>query len=169
MDDTRARIVTDAEHLFDRHGFAATGMDAVASAAHVSSRTLYKHVGGKGALIAAVLESRRARFVAAVALADSIDAMFDALTAWGESEGARGCLFLRAAGEGLADDPPVAASISTYRDGLRDSIRALVPPGADDLAEQLLVLFEGATAAMSYRGTAAIEAARAAAHTLAAV
>ena len=53
--DTKTQIVVSAEREFDCNGFAATGMDRLTQAAEVSSRTLYKHVGSKTALIVAVV------------------------------------------------------------------------------------------------------------------
>lgn len=50
--DTHSRLLAAAEQLFDRHGFTPTGMDRLAQAADMSSRTLYKHAGSKNALIA---------------------------------------------------------------------------------------------------------------------
>ena len=162
MDDVRTGIVTAAERVFDRHGFAGSGVDRLTDAAKVSSRTLYKHLGSKNALISAVLDSRRERFFTAHN-ADSVDA----LEQWIDTEGARGCFFLRAEGEGIDDGGAVTAAVSAYRADLGELTRRIVmtETGRDDdaLAEQLLVLFEGATSAASYRGRGAIAAARTAA------
>lgn len=62
MSTTRTDIVTNCEPVFDRNGFAATGMDALTKATNVSSRTLYKHLGGKTGLTIAVLQARMERF-----------------------------------------------------------------------------------------------------------
>ncbi len=70
-------------------------MDRLTAAADVSSRTLYKHLGGKTALIMATLDHRRDRFFQALDV-DSVDGLFFALSEWSRSEGARGCYFLRA-------------------------------------------------------------------------
>lgn len=165
--DTRTQIVLSAEREFDCNGFAATGMDRLTQAAEVSSRTLYKHVGSKTALIVAVLDERCRRFSGQFEV-HSVDALFDALEAWIRTEGARGCLFLRAQGETGCDAPEIADAVSAYRRKLRDLIGRIVASdlGRDDcdmLVEQILVLFEGATAVASYHGTEAISAARAAA------
>ncbi|WP_280564575.1 helix-turn-helix domain-containing protein, partial [Chromohalobacter sp. 48-RD10] len=87
-------MLETAEQLFDRHGFTATGMDRLTQGAGISSRTLYKHVGNKNGLIAAVLNERDRRFHRQVET-DSVDALFGALEVWLAQEAARGCLFLR--------------------------------------------------------------------------
>jgi len=48
---TRRAIVTAAHDLFLGQGYAATTIDAIAEAAHVSRRTVFNSVGGKMALL----------------------------------------------------------------------------------------------------------------------
>ncbi|MGO1762399.1 MAG: helix-turn-helix domain-containing protein [Halomonas sp.] len=43
--------MSTAEHLFDWHGFTATGMNRLTHSAGISSRTLYKHAGSKTSLV----------------------------------------------------------------------------------------------------------------------
>lgn len=159
----RDRIITSTEPVFDLHGFAGSGVDRLTEAAGVSSRTLYKHLGSKSGLVAAVLDARRERFAQFFDVA-TIDELFNALARWVRSEGARGCLFLRAAGEDGASFPEVSAAVAQYRELLHQVMRRVIQHetgSADEqLAEQLLVLFEGATSAASYDGKRAIDAAR---------
>lgn len=161
--DTRTQILSSAERLFDRHGFTATGMDQVIQAAEVSSRTLYKHVGGKGALIVAVLEARQKRFFERCDV-ESVDALFGALEDWTSHEGARGCLFLRAQGDagGL---PSVKEAVASYRDRLRERVSRVIAKDigtgpSRSLVDQVLLLLEGATSAATYQGPAAMGNAR---------
>ncbi|WP_108663073.1 TetR/AcrR family transcriptional regulator [Acuticoccus kandeliae] len=167
--DIRTKLIAAAERVFDRHGFTATGMDRLTEAAGLSSRTLYKHAGSKTALIAAVLTERDRRFMQRLEV-ESVDALFAALEDWIAAEGARGCLFLRAAGETGGDTPEIAERVAAHKEAFRARIAAIVAreTGREDaaLAEQILVLFEGATAAASYRGAAAVKAARTAAAVL---
>lgn len=169
MTTTRERIIISTEPVFDEHGFAGIGVDRLAEAARVSSRTLYKHMGSKAGLIAAVLDARRERF-GRVFNVSTVDELFDALAAWIHSEGARGCLFLRALGEGGRSVPEVDRAVSEYRELLHRVMSWIVEHetgGANELlAEQLLVVFEGATSAVSYRGQQAVEAARIVARSL---
>jgi len=163
---TREQIIIAAEPVFDRRGFAGTGVDRLTEAADVSSRTLYKHLGSKAGLIAAVLDARRERFLRLLDVT-TVDELFGALESWIGNEGARGCLFLRAWGEDGESQPEIATAVAAYRDQLRGVMARVIEREtgtADDLmSEQLLVLFEGATSAASYRGTCAVEAARTAA------
>ena len=48
---TRRAIVAAAHDLFLAEGYAATTIDAIAAAAHVSRRTVFNSVGGKAALL----------------------------------------------------------------------------------------------------------------------
>ena len=167
--DIRTRLIATAEQLFDRHGFTATGMDRLTQAAGISSRTLYKHVGSKNGLMAAVLNERDRRFHRLVS-GDSVDALFEALERWFAEEGARGCLFLRAWGETGGGVPEIAEAMTRHKQRLRqhidDSVMTEIGHRDDELAEAILLLFEGATHAATYRGAAAVEGARRAARRL---
>jgi len=167
--DIRTRLISTAERLFDRYGFTATGMDRLTQAAGISSRTLYKHVGSKNGLMAAVLGERDRRFHRLVTV-DSVDALFASLETWIDQEGARGCLFLRAWGETGGDVPEIAEAMAQHKQRLQERIDEIVVAEIgrrdDELAEALLLLFEGATHAAAYSGSAAIAGARRAARRL---
>ncbi|SFI97297.1 TetR/AcrR family transcriptional regulator [Albimonas pacifica] len=167
--DTTARLLAAAERLFDRHGYTATGMDRLTEAAGMSSRTLYKHAGGKAQLMARVLGERDRRFLARLEVR-RVDALFAALGDWLRVEGSRGCLFLRARAETGGDAPEIAEAVAAHKEAFRRRVAEVVAAdlGREDpeLAEQILILFEGAAHAAVYRGPEAAEAARAAAATL---
>ena len=135
----------------------------------MSSRTLYKHVGSKPALIAAVLTERDRRFMRRFNV-HSVDAIFAALEDWIRVEGARGCLFLRAHGETGGDTPEIVEVVMAHKTAFRELISQVVAiemGGSNpELTEQVLVLFEGATASAIYRGPDAVLAARSAARTV---
>lgn len=157
-------LVATAEQLFDRYGFTATGMDRLALAAGMSSRTLYKYAGSKTALIAEVLRQRDERFLAQLDVA-TVDEMFVALENWIGTEGARGCLFLRAVSETGGDIAEIAEMTRAHKARLFERIRDVVRLELGDennqqLAAQLLILLEGATAAAIYRGVEAVTTAR---------
>jgi len=63
---TRQKLVRDAASLAKQEGFAASGVDALARAAGLTSGAFYKHFESKDELLAAVcdaeLERTRARF-----------------------------------------------------------------------------------------------------------
>lgn len=165
--DTRSKLVAEAERLFDRYGFTATGMDRLTEASGVSSRTLYKHIGSKTALMVTILTERDRRFRRRLDVR-SVDALFAALEDWVRVEGTRGCLFLKTHGETGGDTPEIAQVVLAHKDAVHARIADIVAleiggGGDPDLAEQIVILFEGATAAAVYRGVEAVAAARAAA------
>lgn len=159
------KLIVAAERLFDRHGYMATGMDRLTEAAGMSSRTLYKHAGSKAQLLARVLEERDRRFMARLEVR-TVDALFTALEDWLRVEGTRGCLFLRSRTETGGDTPEIAAAVAAHKEALRQQISKVVALdlGHEDplLAEQVLVLFEGATHAAIYRSADVASAARSA-------
>ncbi|KAA2314676.1 TetR/AcrR family transcriptional regulator [Pseudooceanicola sediminis] len=163
------KLITAAERLFDRHGYTATGMDRLIQAAGMSSRTLYKHAGSKAQLMADVLGARDRRFMARLEVG-SVDALFAALEDWVRVEGTRGCLFLRALAETGGDTPEIAEAVAAHKAAFSERIAQVVAAdlGRENprLAEQVLVLFEGATHAGIYRGAEAVSAAREAAAVL---
>lgn len=170
--DAESKLVDAAERLFYRHGYTATGMDRLIRAAGMSSRTVYKQAGSKAALMAAVLAERERRFLRHCDV-ETVDALFVALEDWLRTEGPRGCLFLRAYAETGGDTPEIAEALRAHKARLGERIGALVaaevgldPASAGRTADQLLVLFEGATAAAVYRGPEVVTAARAAAAAL---
>lgn len=70
---TRERLLDDTARHVKKHGFAESGMDAIAASAGVTSGALYKHFAGKSDLFAAVVAAdlrRTADRFAAVAPGD---------------------------------------------------------------------------------------------------
>lgn len=163
------KLTGAAERLFDRHGYMATGMDRLTEAAGMSTRTLYKHAGSKAQLMARVLAERGQRFMTLIAVRN-VDALFIALENWVRVEGTRGCLFLRSLAETGGDTPEIAEVVAAHKAAFHRRVSEIVTAdlGREDsaLAEQVLVLFEGATHAAVYRGGGAVSAARAAAAVL---
>lgn len=54
--DPKARIATEALHLFNRHGFKHVTMAQIAARLSMSKKTLYQHFDSKEALIGDVIE-----------------------------------------------------------------------------------------------------------------
>ncbi len=167
--DIGIRIIAAVERLFDTNGFVATGMDRLTQASDVSSRTLYKHFGSKTGLMTAVLSARDARFLRRLDVRGVV-ALFDALEDWMRVEGTRGCLFLRTAGETGGRDAGITAVIYAHKKALHRRLGEIVEVEVgrtdEDLAEQILFLFEGATAEAIYRGPEVVSTARTAAEAL---
>ena len=161
--DTRERILRSAGDVLDRNGFG-TAVDVLVTAAGVSTRTLYQRVGGKDALVGAVLADRRRRFFDAVRHRpeQGLRALFDALEEWFSAEGTNGCLFLRAFAELGAGSETVRREVAKYDADLRAEVteRILhdlhdrdVVPSAKALratVDEVLVVVEG-VASMAVR------------------
>lgn len=167
--DLTTKLIVAAERLFDRHGYMATGVDQLTMAAGMSSRTLYKHAGSKVHLMARVLNERDRRFMARFEVR-TVDALFAALEDWVHVEGTRGCLFLRSRAETGGDTPEIAEAVAAHKTAFLQRIDEVVATDlgheAPLLAEQVLILFEGATHAAVYRGVDAVSVARSAAAVL---
>lgn len=162
---SRERLIAAAEDLFDRHGFHATGIDAIAEAADSTKMTLYHHFVAKEALILAVLEKRdrdlRAWFEAALAgagagAAERIAALFDAVGDHVRGADFRGSLFDKAAHEFPGADSAVRRAAVAHKAWLFGRVRALAAEaGAADpvtLAAGLFLLIDGAITAASVTG-----------------
>jgi AcrR family transcriptional regulator len=67
-DETRAIIYEAARHEFAASGFAATGMEAVARRAGVSTKTLYRLIPNKASLFEGMVSDRLDRTLASVDL-----------------------------------------------------------------------------------------------------
>lgn len=162
--DIDTQLLRAAERLFDHHGFNATGMGRLVNDTRLSSRTVYKHVRSKNALMARVLAERHKRFFEHTDFTTTT-ALFASLQRWADAEGVRGCLFFRVQAETGGSIPEVAAQVAAYHAQLRTRIADLVASEAgvadEQLTDQILALFEGATTAATYRGAAVIEAASA--------
>jgi AcrR family transcriptional regulator len=152
----RERILEAASRLFLRDGFRAVGVDTIVAEAGVAKMTLYAHFPSKDDLIAAYLERANERFwqwlEGAIADVDdpkdSLMAMFDAVGRLANDPRCLGCTFQGTAAEfpdphhpghrvALAHKQAVLARLGTLAQeaDLRDP---------EALADQLLLLMDGA-------------------------
>jgi AcrR family transcriptional regulator len=174
----RDRILDTATALFYRHGINNVGVDLVISRSGVAKMTLYHHFESKDALVLAFLEKINADWsawlrgrVAASRLRGRRRplAVFDALEEWFGSEEFRGCPFISTAAEIREPGHPIHRAAWRFKRGLRDYLRDLLREAgardAESLADQLLLLADGAIvrAALEGEATAARTARRAAA------
>src|SRR6202140_137240 len=88
-DETRGIIYEAARHEFAAGGFAATGMEAVARSAGVSTKTLYRLIPNKASLFEGMVSDRLDRTLANVDLqaidhAEIGEALYAALMACAE-------------------------------------------------------------------------------------
>ena len=136
---TRRAIVTAARDLFLAQGYAATTIDAIAEAAHVSRRTVFNSVGGKVVLLKLALDWAIVGDDEPVAMADrpavrAIQAERDprkALTLW-----------VRTITDVAARVAPIAAVLYAAADG--------DPGAAEMLAEEARGRMFGARAFVAY-------------------
>jgi AcrR family transcriptional regulator len=163
----REGLLDAATELFYRDGIRATGVDAVWKRAGVAKMTLYHYFPTKDDLIAEVVRRRdrawRAEFFAAVEKRAGGDpqkrvlAAFDLLVAGVREKGFRGCPFINAAVE-LADPahpahPAVVENKRATRAWFLASLKGSAIPRAPDLANELMLLFNGALVTCAIEGS----------------
>lgn len=169
------RALDAAEDLFYRRGVHAVGMDDIRDTSGVSLKRLYQLFPNKEHLVTAFLRRRDVRWRGGLTehtgrVADPRErllAVFDWLHTWFTDPDYRGCAWINCFGELGATSPAVAEEARTHKEGFRRILRDLSAAAGhdDDLAEQLLLLAEGAivTAAITGDPAAARQARTAAA------
>lgn len=153
----REQIVKEAQKLFYRDGFNATGVEGISAAAGVSKKTLYNHFKSKDELVLATLRERDGLFRNRIMreterLAsdprERLLAIFDAHEAWFREGDFSGCMFINAAAEFSSQDDPGHKVCAEHKRLLREYLKSLAEQaGAADpeaLAAQLNLLLEGA-------------------------
>ncbi|PRB11191.1 TetR family transcriptional regulator [Microbacterium sp. MYb72] len=170
-DDARERILSAAEELYYRKGYAAVGMDELRAAAGVSLRRLYALFPAKNDIVAAVLQRKHREWESslAAAVADAgtdprarLLAVYGYLEDWFCTGDFRGCAFINAFGELGGTNPEVATIVREHKASFQAYMTGLVvEAGAPaSLAAQLSILAEGAqsTAAISADPQVAVQA-----------
>ncbi|MFD4247938.1 TetR/AcrR family transcriptional regulator [Streptomyces sp. NPDC058525] len=165
MDDeeARTRLLDAAEALFYADGIQAVGMDRIRTESGVPLKRLYRLFPAKDSLVTAYLERRDERWMTSlreavsppdpatrpaspVSPASPVLAVFDWLAAWFSEPDFRGCAFLNAYGElGAAGPAAILDVVRRHKARLRSLLADLAGPDDETLAEQLLILVEGAT------------------------
>ena len=161
----RDRLIDTAIALFNRHGFHATGVDRIVAVAKVAKKTLYAHFPSKHDLILAALSRKRTafadKFLPAV-LAGSEDprqrllSLFELAKSWFTDPDFYGCIFINAAVEYSEPAHPINACAREFKTLLRNFARDQAAAGGaaepDALADQIALLFEGATTVAQVSG-----------------
>jgi AcrR family transcriptional regulator len=175
------RLLGAAAELFYREGIRAVGVDTVVDRAGVAKMTLYNNFGSKDELVAAYLRARDERWRAWLEEAsegrstpqERLLAVFDALESWIEGEGGdfRGCAFINATTEIADPNHPARVVAREHKEWMREHfVKLASEAGARDpeeLADQFVILFEGAIVTAVTRGdTEPTRKARAAAESL---
>lgn len=154
----RERLLAAADALFYEEGVHSVGIDRIIDRAGVAKATLYSTFGSKDELVRCYLtgrhEARVARLTTAIAgytdPRDRLLAVFESLEKTVTRNGFRGCAFLNASAEtqpGGAVEEMSNLSRSWTRSLFATEAAAAGIADPDALAEQLLVLYDGAMVA----------------------
>jgi len=156
----RDRVLNAATELFCHHGFAATGVDTIASQAGTAKSTLYAHFKSKEKLIDAVLEREgktwRNWFFGRLGQVqgtprDKLCAVFDILEDWFNDPEFYGCPFINAIGEATSENENLRSAAKVHKSHVNLWIRAqameLGFENPDELVMEMTVLIDGAIVA----------------------
>ena len=154
----REKLIQTAAKLFAKNGFHATGVDTIAEQAGVTKKTLYAHFRSKDELVLAALRHYdglfRNEFMRQVESAGKsprarLLAVFDVAQHWFGQNNFFGCLFINAIGEYAENDTSIRQVCKEYKRLMKGYIRELCDqvgvPHPEKLAEEIALLFEGAT------------------------
>ncbi|MEV0066823.1 TetR/AcrR family transcriptional regulator [Amycolatopsis sp. NPDC050768] len=154
--DAGAKVLKAASTLFYRDGIHAVGVDTVAAEAGVTKAALYGNFGSKSRLVVAYLRERDRQWQEEIDRitaghtdpADRVLAVFDAYEAWLSRDGFRGCGFLNATSEFPDPADPVREVVRHHKTALHGylltQLRRIRPEPAETLADELMLLLEGA-------------------------
>lgn len=152
----RDRLLAASDELFYNEGIHTVGIDRVIEKADVAKGSLYYIFGGKDQLIEAYLFNRHHVWMETVqAGVDKVDdpqakilAVFDVLGDLFARPDYRGCAFMNATAEAKEGSPEDLAA-TKFRTWVHELFLDLASDAgakdARDLADQLVVLYDGAT------------------------
>ena len=163
------RILAVARELFCRDGIHATGIDRILTLAGASKMTLYGRFGSKEALVRVVLhevrEAWRQRFFSALDASAATPAgrlghAVAVLGPWFRESGFTGCAFINAAAEHTKGEPWIREIAAGHHRlvlaRLAEQARDAGAASPDLLARQILLILDGAMAAMMVGGDPAV-------------
>jgi AcrR family transcriptional regulator len=151
----RQRLIEAADELFYREGVHRVPIDRVIEKAGVPADTLHQAFGSTDELIRAYLRARHSRLQDAIATElpryrtprERLVGVFEIQGQSFVEPGFRGCAFVTASAEALPGEV-VEEVAAEYRDWVHnlflDLAFAAEVPHPEELAEQLVVLFDGA-------------------------
>ncbi|WP_208508220.1 TetR/AcrR family transcriptional regulator [Variovorax paradoxus] len=150
-------IIDVAGSLFYREGTKSVGVDRIILEAGVAKATMYRYFSGKDALVAACLQRRHDKVMAALQAGLSatratghakVLRVFELLHAKAESPDFRGCAFMLAVAENEGSEE-VRAIARMHKQTVQALFAELLPPAwpqAQQIAAQLNLLYDGAMA-----------------------
>jgi len=152
----RERIIDAATELFYGQGLRAVSADKIVARVGITKVTFYRHFPTKDDLIVAYLERRaqweRDAVAGARAAAGDVPEVFRMVAAAIGDEsctpGFRGCPFINAAAEYADPEHPVRRVVDRHRRWFKGAIQELLDelgvPGSDRVADELVMLRDGA-------------------------
>jgi AcrR family transcriptional regulator len=153
----RERILATASELFYRDGVRAVGIDAIIAKSGVAKASLYKWFPSKDDLIAAFVDEKDRKFWEywdavearhAVSAAAELHAHLRWIARYIDSPQFTGCPFINVAAAFADPKHPGRARCGAHKEELRRRLRTLARAAgakeADLLANQLLLLIDGA-------------------------
>lgn len=154
---TKAKVLEAATELFYERGVHAVGVNEIAARANASKLSIYRYFESKEGLVAASVQQRSKRTHSELAKhlasrnpgTERVLALFDTLRSWFEQEDYRGCPVVNAAvdtRDGRDDRVRTIARthLASYRELLRTELTTAGFAEPGELAEQLVLLLEGA-------------------------
>ena len=162
---TRQKILNIAGDLFFRYGYRAVGVDTIVKETGMAKRTLYRHFPSKDDLIVAYLEQVNHLMQAWLDEAatpyegqpqEQLLAIFVALQKLVKSPQCYGCAFLMTSVEFPELDSPSHQVALAHKQSVRSRFKNLAEQAGartpDSLADQLLLLMDGAFASVRMFG-----------------
>lgn len=159
----RDRLLATARRLFTSRGASNVGINDVTATAGVARMTLYNNFPSKDALIAAVyqemvdteLDELRRSSPEPNSEETAILAVFDHFDRGSAEAEHRGCPFIHASLQMAEATGPIYEIVHRYKRGLRDHVFALLRDSREnraELADQILLLLDGAVTEAYLRG-----------------
>lgn len=161
----REHLIDVATEMFNRMGYHAVGVDQIIAEAGIAKTTLYRHFKSKDELIVEVLRRidatsrdnmRKAIDTLASDPKQKLLASFDFLEEWFKNNAFYGCPFMSAAGEYNKRTNPVFQEVMLHKRLViayfEELTRAADLNEPTRVAEEINLLFEGATAVAQING-----------------
>lgn len=153
--DTRERILAATNELFYAQGIRATSADRIIERVGITKVTFYRHFRTKGDLVVAYLgqqaDAERRWMTGVRSQGDplgSLRALAGGIGAVSCEPGFRGCAFINAAAEFPDADDPVRLAVDAHRQWLIGEFASLATEAgagpAERVAQQLMILRDGA-------------------------
>jgi AcrR family transcriptional regulator len=159
----RERLLAAADELFYEEGVNTVGIDRIIERAGVAKASLYDSFGSKEELVRSYLarrhEARRERLTLKLAryktAKEKLLGIFDIMSESVAEANYRGCAFVRASAEARAGSSAKQVSDESrawFRLLLADLAREAKARNPDRLADQFMMLYDGATVAAHMDG-----------------